>query len=153
MYHYDGRGNPQVSIPSILEEWVCYQEYTLQNCIENLKFKKRFILSDSPVDTTKQVGETWSKASRNLLQKFYTFTREIAVTKEEVRKCEDGDRYDKLLEEDAVRQNYDHVLQIFDTAIIELDTELQEEAKTTSRLKRKASGDPAVNYLGRLGEH
>ncbi|KAJ2915914.1 hypothetical protein MD484_g4502, partial [Candolleomyces efflorescens] len=144
MYHYDSRGVSRAPIPPILEEWWCYQEYTFRNCVNNLKLKRRFILSDPPTDPANEVGNTWSKASRNLLQKFYSFTRQNAIIKEEIRKCEDGERYDGLLEEDTVRQNYDRVLLMFDTAIIELDTELGEPTPTTCGLKRKASKDLAV---------
>jgi hypothetical protein len=139
MYECDGPHRYQNPRPEILVDWFSVMEETVPGMLQHLEWKKKFIISANPVDPTQGVAPYWSKASRKLLRGFYSFTREMAKTKELIRTWRDERQYEELLTESTVRRNYDRVLQMFDVAIAQLDKE-KEKAVKASLIRAIAKG-------------
>lgn len=111
--------------PEMLREWLALKDYEIDVCKKNFEFKKKLLLSDRPADPTKHIAPYWSKASRHLLKRFYMFSRKIARAKSKIRDCADREaakrQLNNLLSEAKVREHYNLVLHLFDSAIMELE--------------------------------
>ncbi|KAJ2922221.1 hypothetical protein H1R20_g14874, partial [Candolleomyces eurysporus] len=136
MHHRDGPLKPQEPYPEIMRQWWELKDYDM--CDKNFEFKKKFLLSNRPVDPTKDISPYWSKASRHLLKRFFTFARKIARAKSKIRDCSDREvaerRLNNLLSEAKVLEHYNLVLHLFDSAIMELE---KSEADTSLSMAKK----------------
>jgi hypothetical protein len=153
MYELDGPGIYLDPLPEFVVQWL---DSAVGLFVENLHFKRKFLLSEESIDPKKYIAPFWSEASRNLLEKYYIFTREMAQVKEDIRRdCESEEALEKLqvlLVEPAVCQNYDRVTNFFDVALMELDRTQEERPNpTTQGTKRKAAPATVEDQLAPQG--
>ncbi|RXW14709.1 hypothetical protein EST38_g11145 [Candolleomyces aberdarensis] len=141
MHHRDGPLKRQEPYPEIMREWWKLKDYDV--CDKNFEFKKKLLLSERPADPTKDIAPYWSKASRHLLKRFFIFARKIARAKSKIRDCSDPEvaerRLNNLLSEAKVREHYNLVLHLFDSAIMELERSGTDTSMAKGR-KRKMQG-------------
>ncbi|KAJ2915890.1 hypothetical protein MD484_g4497, partial [Candolleomyces efflorescens] len=140
MYELDGPGIYMDPLPEFVVKWL---DSSVGLFVENLHFKRKFLLSEESMDPKQYVTPFWSGGSRKLLEKYYTFAREMAQVKENIRRdCESEEarkNLQALLVEPAVGQNYDRVINLFDVAIMELERAEEEDSKSNAQgTKRKA---------------
>ncbi|RXW16286.1 hypothetical protein EST38_g9566 [Candolleomyces aberdarensis] len=149
MYELDGPGICRNPLPEFVSEWL---DCANIGFAENLRFKRNFILSEDPINPKEYIAPFWSEASRNLVEKYYTFIREMAQVKEDIRRDygseEAHERLQGLLAGPAIRQNYDYVINLFDIAIMQLDRAKGEKSNCTGQgTKRKAQGATEEDLL------
>ncbi|KAJ2932336.1 hypothetical protein H1R20_g4757, partial [Candolleomyces eurysporus] len=149
MYELDGPGRCRDPLPEFVSEWLGCASIGFT---ENLQFKRNFILSEDPIDPKEYIAPFWSEASRNLVEKYYIFTRKMAQVKEDIRRDygseEAHEKLRDLLAGPAVCQNYDHVINLFDVAIMQLDRAKEKGLNSTAQGTKRKAKDAVENLLG-----
>jgi hypothetical protein len=122
MHLYDGPGKKRDSKSlQLLYQW----QLSLVSLRKSRLFKQELLRG-----TLKQrkmfmdVGKSWSKASRKLLEQFRSHSLDVWQAKEQIRVLPNAQEcHAKFLDEGKVRQTYDQVLTLFDIAIAKLTME------------------------------
>ncbi|RXW16288.1 hypothetical protein EST38_g9569 [Candolleomyces aberdarensis] len=146
MYEFNGPNNYRKTLPSFIQEWLETFDNGQDYLKKNLEFKRRWILSDVPADPKKHVDTSyWSRHSLLLLDRFYAFTRRMAMEKERIRNLPKEKAMEALSHlQSKIEPHYVEVLYYFDIAIQGLeaaeDSDFDADSQTHG-IKRELEDD------------